>query len=125
MNERKNKYGKNIYKTTAEEEESESYIGDNVKIKGNLKSSKKIVISGKITGNIFSDTGTTIEKHGNVNGKIESKSIDVFGKVNGKLRSDGKITIHPLGKFTGDLNSKTIIVKEGAVFNGTANTEED
>jgi len=101
--------------------ESESYIGKSVKIKGNLISDGKIIISGKITGNISANGETVIEKQGNVRGKIESKFIDVFGSINGTVKSDGKVTFHSSGNFKGDLEYKVIEVKEGAVINGTAN----
>lgn len=107
------------------DEDSGSFIGKSVKIKGNISSSREISIGGNIKGSVLTGGRIIIEESGNINGEIESDIIEIFGKVKGTLKSNGKITIHSSGVFKGDLYSKIIIIKEGAVFNGTANTGEN
>ncbi len=115
---------KNNYSHASNDNESESYFGKSVKIKGNITSQDSILIEGKFNGNINVKETLTIGESGNVNGKIEANSINVMGKVKGEIRTNQKLRVLSTAKIKGDIFSNSVIIQEGGVFNGNMNMKE-
>ena len=64
-----------------------SYVGETMHLKGDLRSSGAIDISGLINGNVFV-SDMVIKDSGSVRGSIEAISIEVNGHVEGKISAD-------------------------------------
>ncbi|MEN8153859.1 MAG: polymer-forming cytoskeletal protein [Acidobacteriota bacterium] len=101
-----------------------SYIGEGVKIKGNIVTEQPIVLKGKLKGNLQAKDSVTIEQGGEVNGNIKARTVNLFGKATGDIKTEDKLSIFPSGKFNGNINSLNIVIKEGGKFSGTANLDE-
>ncbi len=102
----------------------ESYIGQSVKIKGDVNSKDVVIIGGRVTGNITAGRKIIIENGSRIRGKMDADQIEIFGEVKGMVKSSGKVTLFSSGNLNGDLESAIIIIKEGAVFNGNSNTKK-
>ena len=109
-----------------------SYVGETMHLKGDLRSSGAIDISGLINGNIFV-SDIVIKDSGSVRGAIEAVSIEVNGHVEGKISAD-VVIIGKNAVIKGDIFFKnTLKTEEGADIDGyikrankgKTNTEED
>lgn len=103
---------------------STTYIGKSLKIKGNINSNEPFTIEGQIKGNIKSSEQITIGKSGQFNGEITAKTVRILGKAQGEITASYKLEICREGEFEGNLRSKRLVIKEGAIFNGTSTMEE-
>ena len=101
-------------------------------LKGDLRSSGAIDISGLINGNVFV-SDMVIKDSGSVRGAIEAINIEVNGHVEGKISAD-VVIIGKNAVIKGDIFFKnTLKTEEGAdidgyikrINNGKSNTEED
>ena len=109
-----------------------SYVGETMHLKGDLRSSGAIDISGLINGNVFV-SDMVIKDSGSVRGSIEAISIEVNGHVEGKISAD-IVIIGKNAVIKGDIFFKnTLKTEEGADIDGyikrankwKTNTEED
>ena len=109
-----------------------SYVGETMHLKGDLRSSGAIDISGLINGNVFV-SDMVIKDTGSVRGVIEAVSIEINGHVEGKISAD-VVIIGKNAVIKGDIFFKnTLKTEEGADIDGyikrankgKTNTEED
>ena len=109
-----------------------SYVGETMHLKGDLRSSGAIDISGLINGNVFV-SDMVIKDSGSVRGGIEATSIEVNGHVEGKISAD-VVIIGKNAVIKGDIFFKnTLKTEEGADIDGyikrankgKTDTEED
>ena len=89
-----------------------SIILSDVSVEGDIVEKDKVVIDGKISGDIKAED---IEAHSNSNikGNIKSKMASLGGKLKGNVNSD-QILIKKTGNVDGVLNQKTLSIEKGA-----------
>lgn len=105
--------------------QADTVIGVDVNVKGNLNNKGSIQINGTVEGEIKSDENITIGETADVSGPIAAKNILISGKVTGTITAGEKLEVDPTGTISGDIKTKTLIFREGAVFNGTCNMNEE
>jgi len=105
--------------------QADTVIGVDVNVKGNLNNKGSIQINGTVEGEIKSDENITIGETADVSGPIAAKNILISGKVTGTITASEKLEVDPTGSISGDIKTKTLIFREGAVFNGTCNMNEE
>jgi len=95
-------------------EEKISILLSDVSVEGDLVEKEKIIIDGKVSGDITADE---IETHANslITGNISSKEAYLGGKLEGNINSD-KIKLIKTADITGVLNQKTLSIEEGATL---------
>ena len=93
-------------------QEKTSILLSDVSIEGDLVEKDKIIIDGKINGDIKANE---IETHlnSNIKGNIKSKNAFIGGKIKGNINSD-RINIKSTADIDGVLNQKTLSIEEGA-----------
>ena len=79
---------------------------------GDVVEKDKIIIDGKVNGDIKADEIIT-HQNSNINGNIKSKSAILGGKHKGNVNSD-KVNIKKTADIEGVLNQKTLSIQEGA-----------
>jgi len=104
---------------------SETIIGVDVTLTGNLRSDGDIQINGKIKGKVDTKSDIFIGEQAIVDGSIKAKNLVVTGTVVGNLQSTEDLEISPTGKVFGDLIAKNLIIKKGATFSGKSLMGED
>jgi len=105
-------------------ETNHSYIGKSMVIEGEIFSEENLNIEGKIKGNIKTNKKVFIGRDGYVEGDIISSIVEIIGRAKGKITAEEKIIIGNTGVFTGTLNSNKIVIKDGALFNGKSNMKK-
>lgn len=104
---------------------TETIIGVDVTLTGNLKSDGDIQINGKIKGKIDTKNDIFIGEQAIVDGSIKAKNLVITGTVVGNMQSIEDLEISPTGKVFGDMVAKNLIIKKGAIFSGKSLMGED
>ena len=94
--------------------DKKSILLSDVSIQGDLVEKEKIIVDGKVNGDI---TAEEVETHQNsvVKGNLNTKKISVGGKIRGNIDSD-MIKITNTGDVEGVLSQKKLSVEEGATL---------
>jgi len=97
---------------------TETIVGVDVTLTGNLKSDASIQINGKVKGKVETKSDIYLGEQAVIDGSIKAKNIIVTGTVVGTLEALEDLEIAPTGKIFGDLTTKNLIIKKGAIFSG-------
>lgn len=98
---------------------SGSYIGPNVRIKGEIKGSETCLIAGKVQGSITIDSEqVVVAPGGQVQADINAPKVSIQGAVRGNVQGTGRVELRKTGVMEGDLTTTRIFIEEGAVFRG-------
>lgn len=95
----------------------ETFISQDVTIKGELTTEGIVRIDGNFEGSIRAD-GLIIGKTGDIKGDVAAREIMVDGNIEGNINAHETIEIKPDGKVQGDIQTVKLIISEGAFFIG-------
>ena len=95
-------------------DEKISILLSDVAVEGDLLEKEKIIIDGKVSGDIKAEQIETFS-NSNIQGNVKSKIASMGGKLKGNINSD-KINIRKTADIDGVLNQKTLSIEEGAVL---------
>ena len=100
-----------------------STLSTDIHIKGNVKTSGDIQISGTVDGDIIAHL-LTIGEGSTVKGEIVADDIVVHGRVIGRVRGL-KVRLTATARVEGDIIHKTIAIESGAHFEGSVTRQDD
>ena len=95
-------------------------IGEGVTITGTIKADNEVNIHGTIDGNIDCNS-VTINKSGNVKGKVQTETMTVEGKVEGEININSILHIKSQGSVSGKVFYGDIQIDEGGKLLGEIN----
>lgn len=96
-----------------------SYIGPNVRIKGDIKGSETCLIAGKVQGSIdIESEQVVIAPGGEVQADIQASKVSIQGSVRGDVKGSSRVELRKTAVMDGNLTTARIFVEEGAVFRG-------
>ena len=95
-------------------------IGEGVTITGTIIANNKVIIQGTIDGDIECNS-VTINKSGNVKGKIKTETMTVEGKVDGEINVNTILNIKSKGHVNGKVFYGEIQIDEGGKISGEIN----
>jgi len=104
----------------AENSNSSLMIGEGVTITGIIKANNKVTIQGTIDGDIECNS-VTINKSGNVKGKIKTDTMTVEGKAEGEMNVSTVLNIKSEGHVNGKVFYGEIQIDEGGKISGEIN----
>lgn len=97
---------------------TETVVGADVKIKGNLRSPSNISIYGQVNGQVDSDANVLIGEGSSIEGGVKGGRIVVSGKVLGNVEASEHLEITSSGYLQGDILTSDLVIQSGAVFLG-------
>jgi len=100
------------------ENNTDTIIGINVTLKGNLHNKGSIQVNGNIEGEVRSDENVLIGETAKIKGPVIAKKIEVSGEVKGLIDASEKLELNSSGRVYGDISAKSLVIKEGAIFVG-------
>ena len=100
-----------------------STLSTDIHIKGNVKTSGDIQISGTVDGDIRGHL-LTVGEGSTVKGEIVADDIVVHGRVIGRVRGL-KVRLTATARVEGDIIHKTIAIESGAHFEGSVTRQDD
>ena len=95
-------------------------IGEGVSITGTIKSNNEVTVQGNIEGDIECNS-VTINKSGNVKGKIKTEMMVVEGKAEGEMNVNDVLNIKSDGNVNGKIFYGEIQIDEGGKISGEIN----
>ena len=95
-------------------------IGEGVSITGTIKSNNEVTVQGNIEGDIECNS-VTINKSGNVKGKIKTEMMVVEGKAEGEMNVNNVLNIKSNGNVNGKVFYGEIQIDEGGKISGEIN----
>lgn len=101
-----------------ENAQTETIVGQSVKLKGNLKSDGDIRVAGSLTGEIKTKGNVTIGQEAIIKGKVSGQNIVISGTVSGDVEAKEQLEITESGKVFGDIKTSILIIKAGGIFTG-------
>jgi cytoskeletal protein CcmA (bactofilin family) len=118
-------FSRNAEKTKKEEvsmlsknaEKTESFLGSNARIKGEMTVEGTLRLDGTIEGGLIADCVILSEK-AMVKGDIAAQKIVIAGTVEGNLRAKELVEILSKGKVLGGILTPKLSVVEGGELNG-------
>ncbi len=100
------------------ENTTDTIIGINVTLKGNLHNKGSIQVNGNVDGEVRSDENILIGETAKIKGPVVAKKIEISGEIKGLVEASEKLEINSSGRVYGDINAKSLVIKEGAIFVG-------
>jgi cytoskeletal protein CcmA (bactofilin family) len=98
---------------------SPSYLGPELKIRGQINGDEDLRIDGKIEGPItLGDHRLTLGPGAEILGDINSREIVVFGDVKGNLMAQDRVDVRRDASVIGDLTTSRITIEDGAHVKG-------
>ena len=99
-------------------QKTDSRLGPATSLKGKLKFSTSVSISGKFEGEIESTGFLYVDSAAVVRADIKAKSIVVGGVIHGNIEAYEKIEMLPTGKIYGNVRTAKLKIADGVVFEG-------
>ena len=97
-----------------------SYLGPELKIRGQINGDEDLKIDGKIEGPIsLGNHRLTLGPGAQILGDINSREIVVFGDVKGNLMAPDRVDVRRDASVIGDLTTSRITIEDGAHVKGT------
>jgi cytoskeletal protein CcmA (bactofilin family) len=97
---------------------TQSQIGSDVEISGNVKCAGGLRIDGKLEGDLNCGGDAVIGKSATLKGNLSVNSISVEGTVNGNINAKDRIELKSTARVTGDIKAKRLAVEDGTTFVG-------
>lgn len=101
-------------------EEITAFLGRSAEFDGKLIFKGSVRIDGNFSGEIFGEGALLVGEGADIKAKILSDSVIVNGDVLGQIEVKERIEIYPPGRVMGGIKTPILVVKEGAVFEGTS-----
>jgi cytoskeletal protein CcmA (bactofilin family) len=104
---------------------TQSVIGKNLRIKGELSGMEPLHISGSITGTIsLAGNLVTVGDDGEVIAQITAGNLNVSGKVRGNVKAEDRVEIRAGGSVLGEVTAPRIHVEDGAFLQGRVHLQD-
>jgi cytoskeletal protein CcmA (bactofilin family) len=120
---------KKMFKPKKEEQilspDSETIVGESVKLEGNIDSQENVSIFGQVVGKIKTGKNAKVGERAEIKGDLEGENVFVAGRVEGNIVAKEKLEISSSGKVFGDIQAKSISIAPGAVFSGNCQMEQE
>ncbi|HVE80800.1 MAG TPA: polymer-forming cytoskeletal protein [Candidatus Dormibacteraeota bacterium] len=100
--------------------ETDTIIGANVRLKGNLASEGDILIDGHLEGNVKSARDVTIGVNAQIAGDVAGQNITIAGQQKGDIQATEGATITATGQVAGDITASLLSIERGGIFIGNS-----
>ena len=105
---------------TEKNSSSSLLLGEGVTITGTIKADNEVNIQGAIDGDIDCNS-VTINKSGNVKGKVKAETMTIEGKAEGEININSILHIKSKGNVSGKIFYGEIEIDTGGKLSGEIN----
>ena len=96
------------------------FLAQGTSLIGDLHFSGTLHINGNVRGSIFTADVLIIGEHATVEAVIKAGEVQIYGTVVGNIDGVRRIEICESGRLRGDVRTPKLVIKEGALFEGTS-----
>ena len=98
---------------------TETIIGTDVKLKGNLTSEGDIIVDGTLHGDVSTTSDFTVGHNGITTAQtIRARNVSIYGHVQGDITANEQVVLYETAQVVGNINASTLAVATGATLNG-------
>jgi cytoskeletal protein CcmA (bactofilin family) len=101
-----------------EEKDFDTIIGKDIVFKGRIRFKKPLMIRGKVSGTVETESDLVLDKGSSVASDIVADRVLVRGTVQGNINSDRIIVVTSSGDVKGNIRSHQIVLEPGNSFTG-------
>lgn len=112
-------FGKKSDNGTAQVSNERNIIGKGTTITGNIETFGNIRIDGRLNGDVKSKSKVALGEGSLIEGNILSQNAEIEGEVIGKIETSELLILHPTAVVRGNIFTEKLIIKSGAVFDGS------
>jgi len=95
-------------------------VGKSITIKGDISGNEDVLVEGKVEGKVeLPEHQLTIGTNGICEATVNAKTVIVVGRVAGDVTGIEHVEIQASGVVDGNVKAPRLVVKEGAVLNGS------
>ena len=98
---------------------SNTVIGTNLTIRGDITADENITIEGTVEGTIESSNDVIIAPEGKVRADIRANTITIAGRVKGNIFATHKVDLSSTGQLEGNIQAPKLAIAESAMFKGS------
>jgi cytoskeletal protein CcmA (bactofilin family) len=96
-----------------------AWIGQRVKIEGNIVSDQDIRIDGTVHGSVeVGQHEVVLGASSEVKADVNARSVLVGGKIEGDVTASDRIQIQSTGILLGDVASPRLVIQDGGILRG-------
>lgn len=95
-----------------------THISSDIEFKGEVQLEDKLVIDGKVDGNILSNGSVIIKSGAKVRADLRVKNVEIEGALQGNVIAKELTRLASSANMIGDINCKLIEIERGANHNG-------
>ena len=110
--------------SSAEERRLAAWIGDALLVRGDVVSTRDLVIHGRVEGTIdLGDHSLTIGPGASVIADLVAKSVTISGEVKGNVTAMSSVALLATGSVEGNVTTPRLIMEDGAVLRGRVDVD--
>jgi cytoskeletal protein CcmA (bactofilin family) len=100
-----------------------TFIGETIRVKGQMRADEDIRIAGRFEGEIqSSDHVVTVQPTAQVQAQVAAKAVVVGGSIDGDIVAADAIMLQNTAMVAGKISAPRIAINDGASFNGKIDT---
>ena len=106
--------------------ETQTIIGEDISITGEIHGKGDLLIKGSVKGKIELENGhVTVGSKGQVEAEIHAGNVNITGRMIGNIKALDKMEIRKEADFNGEIKAKRILVEDGAYLKGVIELERE
>lgn len=95
-----------------------TYVGKNLKIKGNISGEGSIIIQGSLEGKFDLKGRLKVAQGAKIKGNVRATDVYVSGNIEGEIAASERVQLDNTARIIGGIVSPKISILEGARFDG-------
>ncbi len=104
--------------TAVDEDQLDTVLALDVEFSGEMVFSKPLMIKGRVSGIVRSESDLYIDEKAAVEADIVAKLVSVKGSVKGNISAREKVELFACASVDGDITAPQITMETGCHFNG-------
>jgi len=101
-----------------DEEHLDTVIAADVEFTGTMNFKKPLMIKGRVTGTIFSESELYIDEGARVEAGIQALVVSVKGSVKGDIQARERVDLFATSSVEGDITAPKVTMETGCRLNG-------
>ncbi|MDD2646735.1 MAG: polymer-forming cytoskeletal protein [Patescibacteria group bacterium] len=98
--------------------DTQTVIGAGVKVEGKFDAIGDVVLKGRLTGTLDTQSALFLEEGAFIDGDMTAKNANLAGEIKGNVKVQNQVGLTKTAKIKGDLECQILSIEAGAIFNG-------
>jgi cytoskeletal protein CcmA (bactofilin family) len=101
-----------------EEEDIDTIVAGDVLFSGSIKFKKPLLIKGRVSGEISTESDLFIGEGAEVRASIKASVVVIRGTFSGSITTSSRVVLFASARVEGSIVSPELVMESGAIFNG-------